>query len=140
MFLSREVNIKLCQNYTKMYICKMLYKICSIRQIIFIKYATNLKTAISQRSLKTSGLLLLLFEFNNFSFLIDIIDNSMSPKFQPIAVQYYCHISQSDITWPVYCSAIGGSSHVIRMYILHIFILVQFWHSFMLISRDRNIR
>ena len=44
MFLSRETGIKLCQNYTKTYICKILYLIRSIKQIIFNKYATNLKT------------------------------------------------------------------------------------------------
>ena len=75
MFLSREIDIKLCQNYTKTYQCKILCKIRSIKQIIFNKYATNLNTTISQRSLINSGLLLLLFEFNNFSCLIDIIDN-----------------------------------------------------------------
>ena len=47
MFLSREIDIKLCQNYTKKDICQILYKICSIKQIIFINYATNLKTTIS---------------------------------------------------------------------------------------------
>ena len=42
---------------------------------MFSKYATNLKTTIFQRSLKNSGLLLLLFEPNiYFLFLIDIID------------------------------------------------------------------
>ena len=38
-------------------------------------YATNLKITISQRSLRNLGLLPFLFEFYNFSFLIDIIDN-----------------------------------------------------------------
>ena len=75
MFLSREIDIKLCQNHTKTYTCKILYKIRSIWQIIFNKYVTYLKTTISRRSLRNSGLLLLLFEFNNFSFLIDIFDN-----------------------------------------------------------------
>ena len=75
MFLSREIDIKLCQNYTKTYIYQILCKIRSIKQIIFNKYATNLNTKISQRSLINSGLLLLLFEFSNFSCLIDIIDN-----------------------------------------------------------------
>ena len=78
MFLSREINIKLFQNYTKTYICKILYKSCSIKQIIFNKYATNLKTTISQSSLRNLGLLLLLFEFNHFSFVIDIIDHIIS--------------------------------------------------------------
>ena len=44
MLLSQEIDIKLCQSYTKTYICKILYKIRSIKQIIFNKYATNLKT------------------------------------------------------------------------------------------------
>ena len=51
----------------------------SIKQIQFNKYATNLKKKIFQRSLRNSILLLLLFEFNNFSFKIDIIDN-MRPE------------------------------------------------------------
>ena len=46
-----------------------------IRKIIFSKYATNLKMTISQRSLSNLGLLLLSFEFNNFSFIKDILDN-----------------------------------------------------------------
>ena len=61
MFLFREIDLELDlkQNYTKTYICKILYKIRNIKQIIFNKYATNLKTTISQRSLKYLGLLLL---------------------------------------------------------------------------------
>ena len=53
MFLSREIDIKLCQNYTKTYIYQILYKIRSIKQIIFNNYATNLKTTISQIGLGT---------------------------------------------------------------------------------------
>ena len=37
MFLFREIDIKLCQNYNKTYICKILYKIRNIKQIIFKK-------------------------------------------------------------------------------------------------------
>ena len=37
MFLSREIDIKLVQIYTKIYIYVILYKICSIKQIIFHK-------------------------------------------------------------------------------------------------------
>ena len=44
-------------------------KFCRFQRIIFRKYTTNLKTTISQRSLRNLGLLLLLFEF------IYIIDN-----------------------------------------------------------------
>ena len=43
--------------------------------IIFSKYATNLKTTIYHRSLKKWGLLLVLFKFNNISCLINIITN-----------------------------------------------------------------
>ena len=72
MFLSREIDIKLYQNVS----CKILYKLRSTKQIIFIKYGTNLKTTIYQRSLRNSSLLLSLFEFNIFlKFLIDLIHN-----------------------------------------------------------------
>ena len=46
MFLSWEIDIKLCQNYTKSYIYQISYKIRSNKQTIFNKYATNLKTTI----------------------------------------------------------------------------------------------
>ena len=46
MFLSREIDIKLCQNYTMKDICQILKKSCSIKQIIFNNYATNLKTSV----------------------------------------------------------------------------------------------
>jgi len=75
MFLSREIDIKLSQNYNNTYLHKIWYGNLSFKQIIFSKYATNLKTTISQRSLKNSGLssfydLHAIF----FLFLIDIID------------------------------------------------------------------
>ena len=35
MFLSREIDIKLCQNYTKTDICQILYKSCSIQNLRF---------------------------------------------------------------------------------------------------------
>jgi len=44
MFLSREIDIKMCQNYTKTHKCKIWYKILNFKQIILSKYATNLKT------------------------------------------------------------------------------------------------
>ena len=66
MSLFREIDMKLCKDYTKTYKRKILYKIPNIKQIIFNKYATNLKTTITQMSLRNSGVLLLLFEFNNF--------------------------------------------------------------------------
>ena len=62
MFLSREIDIKLCKIYTKIHIYAILYKSWSIK---LNKYATNLKTT----SLRISGLLFY------FAFLIDIIDN-----------------------------------------------------------------
>ena len=63
MFLSREIDVKLCQIYTKIHI------------FIFNKYATNLKTTISHRNLRIWGLLLLSFFNFYFAFLIAIIDN-----------------------------------------------------------------
>jgi len=70
MFLSREIDIKLCQIYTKIYIYAISYKSFNIILIIFSKYTTNLKMTISHRSLRISGLLLFFF----FAFLIDIND------------------------------------------------------------------
>ena len=65
MFLS--LDIQLCKIYTKFHIYVILYKSCSIKQIIFNKYSTNLEMTISHR-----------IEFFNlyFAFLIlNIIDN-----------------------------------------------------------------
>ena len=74
MFLSWEFDIKLCHFIQKcIYIYNILYK--NRRLIIFSKYATNLKTTISQKSLKNLSFLLLLFKSNNFSFKKDTIDN-----------------------------------------------------------------
>ena len=72
--LSREIYIKLCQNYTNTYIYQILYKSCSIKQTIFNKYETNLKTTISQKSLRILDLPLSSF-FSFFAILIDIIDD-----------------------------------------------------------------
>ena len=130
MFLSREIDIKRFQNYTKTYICKILHKIRSIKQIIFNKYATNLKTTISQRSLRNSSLLLLLFEFN----INDIIDNIFMRLEHVTRTPTNCsavllsHVSVCII----YCTAIGGSyGHVMRTYILRFgIILTQFYVNF----------
>ena len=74
----------------------------------------NLKTIISHRNLRLSGLLPLYL----FCILIDIIDNihmyicpyyfSRTP---PMPVQYTAHVIQAEITWPVYCPAIGWWRH-----------------------------
>ena len=67
--------MKLCQVFTKIHIYPILYKSCSIKQIIYSKYATNLKMTISHRSLRISGLLLSQFFILHFAFSIDVIDN-----------------------------------------------------------------
>ena len=46
MFLSREINIELCQIYTKIHVYTILYRNSRFKQIIFSKYATNQKTKI----------------------------------------------------------------------------------------------
>ena len=48
MFLSREIDIQLCQIYAKIHINAIMYKSCSIKQIKFNKHETNLKTISSQ--------------------------------------------------------------------------------------------
>jgi len=57
MFLSREIDIQLCKIYTKIDIYTILYKSSVFKKIKFSKYATNLKTMISQRKLSNLGLL-----------------------------------------------------------------------------------
>ena len=74
----------------------MLYKNSRFKRIIFSENTTNLKTTISQRSLRNLGLLLLLLKFNNFSFLLDIklhIYNIINTS---------CHVTRT----PTNCSAI----------------------------------
>ena len=115
MFLSREIDFKLCQIYTNIYLYKILYKNRRFKQIIFRKYATNLKMTISQRSLKKLRLRLLLFEFNNFSFKKNIIDNIIytSVKSDKNSLQWQCSIIVTFcvcIPWQVYWTAIGGNS------------------------------
>ena len=73
LILSREIDIKLCQNYTKTGICQILYKSCSFKQIIFNNYATNLKTIIPQEPENLRFANIIIFYFIFFIF-IDIID------------------------------------------------------------------
>ena len=131
MFLSvSRYWFKNVSNYTKTFICKILYKICSTKQIISNKYATNLKTRISQRSLRNSSLLLLLFEFNNFSFLIDINDNIIyaSGTCHQNSNHWQCSIIVTRLRLYHVTSILHGhwgtSGHVIRASILHKYILV----------------
>ena len=119
MFLSREIEIKLCQNYTKTFIYQILYKIRSIKQTIFNKYATNLKKTISHRSQRISDLLMLQFFNFYLSFLIDIIDHIITYSlYSPYYVTrtstngnavHWSRNTDRD-TWPVYGTAISGSS------------------------------
>ena len=91
---SWDIDIKLCQIYVHI----LLYKNRRVKQIIFSKYSIKVKTTISQRRMKNLGLLLLLFEFNNFSSIIDIIDNIVytSVSRDQNSRQWQCSIL---ITW-----------------------------------------
>jgi len=102
--------LKCCKRNTKTYI----YEICYNNQGIFSKYETNLKTMILQRSLNSLGLLLSLFEFNNFSSLIDIIDTHYQNS--PMAVQYHMSCDTDGDTWPWYCFHIAG---VLQTFVLY---------------------
>ena len=93
MFLSREIDIKLCQIFTKIHLYAILYKSWSIKQIIFNKYAMNLKTTISHRSLRISGFLILYFFFY-FAFIIDVIDNTFT--YSPYSPYYVTITAAND--------------------------------------------
>ena len=83
--------------YTKIGIYQILYKISRFKQIIFSKYATNLKTTISQRSLNNLDFFLLLFGFNDLKDLIHKYNTWTRtwPELPPMAVNYCCHVSPS---------------------------------------------
>ena len=98
MFLFRKIDKKTVLIYTIVGVYQTLYKIRRFKKIIFSKSATNLKITISQRSLSNLGLLLFLFEFNNFSFLIDIIDNMII-----MSVSYYQSCGHVIQTYLLYC-------------------------------------
>ena len=90
----------------------MLYKNSRFKRNIFSKYTTNLKTTISQRSLRNLGLLLFLFEFNNFSFIKHIIDKTI-----------YTSISRDKNSHQWQCSilvTVNERSHVIIKLHCHI--------------------
>ena len=86
MFWSQEIEIKLCQIYTKIHIYAILYKSCSMKQIIFHKYETNLKTTISHRNLWIWGLLLLWSFYFYLAFSKDIINNNIT--YSPYSLYY----------------------------------------------------
>ena len=92
--LSQEIDIIVCQNYSKPYIYKIWYNNLGFKQIIFSKNDDIPKEP------ENSGLLSLLFEFYNFSFLLDIINNiiytSDQNSHQCMAVQYRCHVIQTE--------------------------------------------
>ena len=68
MILSGEIDLQLCQIYTKINIYTILYKSSGFNKIKFSKYATNLKTMISQRKL----IVTLVYSNSNFIFVISI--------------------------------------------------------------------
>ena len=96
------------------------FKIRSIKQIIFNNYATNLEL-ITQRSLRMSSLLILLSEFNNFSFLIDLIDYIIQASGTPTngSALLLSRVSVC-ITQPVYCKHWRSYGHVIQTYLTYI--------------------
>ena len=65
---SREIDLQLCQIYTKINIYTILYKSSGFKKIKFRKYATNLKTIISQRKL----IVTYVYSNSNFIFVISI--------------------------------------------------------------------
>ena len=91
MFLSREIDIKLCQNYTKTNIYQISYKKCNIKQTLFNNYATNLKTTISHRSLRISDMYNMICTIDN-TITYSLSSPYTSPERPPIAVQYCCHM------------------------------------------------
>jgi len=128
MFLSQEIDKKLCINYTKLY---TYVRFCMIFVLLNRSYSTNTQPiwkrqypggAWETQVCSYYYLNLIIF------ILIDIIDiivpdhGTRTPTNGSAVLLSRVSVC---ITWPVYCIAIGGSSgHVIRTYVLHIYVLV----------------
>ena len=129
MFLSREIDIKTVSKSICVRFC-IKFVVLNRSYSTNTRNATNLKTTISHRSRRNSGLLLLLFEFNNFSFLINIINNIIytSGSCHQNPNQWQCSIIVTclclyHVTSLLHCNW-KGSGHVTRGYILDIYVLV----------------
>jgi len=118
---------KWCQNYTTTYICKILYKICSIKQIRNQSENNNIP-----EDLRNSTLLLLFFEFHISSFLY-IIDNIIyaSGTYHQNSNQWQCSIiimclRPYHVTNILHCHWREFWSRDTDVYILHIYVLNNF--------------
>ena len=109
---------------------------------------TSLKTTISQRNLSNLGLLLLLLEFNNFLFLIDIIDNIIitSVSRDQNSHQWQFSLVVTCLFWDIvvlrlvaYLLNIIYLNLIFLFKMLYMYIFVYIWHSFISISQNRNI-
>ena len=119
-----ENGYKTMSNLCK-YVCmQFFYKSSRFKQIIFNKYANNLKMIISHRNLIISGLLLLeLFNFC-FAFLIHIIDNIITHS--PYSL-YYVTGNFSQWQCEVSLSRDTDGNHVTS--ILHCHWLMFWWRN-----------
>ena len=77
-FLSRDIYIKLCQMYTKIHKYTISYSFSRFKKIIFSKYATNLKTKISQRKLIVTKLYIYEFLYKFYKVLYHFIEKGTS--------------------------------------------------------------
>ena len=76
-------DIKLCQNYMKIHIYTILYRNSRFKQIIFSKYATNLKTKISQRNL----IVTLFYNNTDLQIILSIISNKNKNKNYKVIIE-----------------------------------------------------
>ena len=74
MFLSREIDIKLCQIYTKIHIYAILYKSCNIKQIIFNKRNQSENDDIPQKpeNLRFAPVIIIIDNIITYYFLLHI--------------------------------------------------------------------
>ena len=129
MFLSREIVIKLCKNYTKKYICQIFTRFLVLNRYCWTNTQPIWKRRFPKRDWESQGLLLL-FEFHNFSFLLDIIGNVFirlyhvtSIRIRIIRIRIIVRSEREPDMEPQGCRVStcttieGSSSHVIRTYI-----------------------
>ena len=135
MFLSREINIKLCQNYTKSCIYQISYKIRSIKQTIFKKYATNLSVGyyVTKTSANRSERYRTAIEYGLFN-TTNFIRSLIYIRFGIILTQFYINFSRQEHQIDVFLICIVQNLRFsgFSLYLLSFFLYSPFKHETML--------
>ena len=119
--------------YQNVFICKILFKIHNIKQIVFNKCATNLKTTIFQRSLRNSFLIVIIDNIIYASGTCHQNSNQWQSSIIVMCLRLYHMISIHHCHWREFLS---HDTDVYLTYIRFGIILTQFYVNF---SRQEHL-